>query len=186
MEPTTGTFSEMCMNASKRRGMGAVAGLLLLGLVATQGAAAAAPEAAAAEEECSARLTVELTPDVRDVSNAGFLSSLLNNHPGYRLELRKQFDPSLMELELSGPGPGYLCRNIVDGMRRDARVLSIHVDSAESPSTLTTSVPASSPELWGVPVSSTGIGSLYWAAHHPRRAWKVLLPVRSQDSGAAE
>jgi hypothetical protein len=181
MEPTTGTFSEMCMNASKRCGVGAVAGLLLLGLVATQGAAAAAPE-----EECSTRLTVELTPDVPDVSNAGFLSSLLNNHPGYRLELRKQFDPSLIELELSGPGPGYLCRNIVDAMRRDARVLSIHVDSAESPSTLTTSVPASSPELWGVPVSSTGIGSLYWAAQHPRRAWKVLLPVRSQDSGAAE
>lgn len=134
------------MSMSKRCGMGAVAGLLLLGLVATQSAAAAAPE-----DDCSARLAVELTPDVPDATNAGLL-----------------------------------CRKVVEAMRRDARVQSIHVDSAESPSTLITSVPAGSPELWGVPVSSTGIGSLYWAAHHPRRAWKVLLPVRSQDSGEAE
>jgi hypothetical protein len=34
---------------------------------------------------CEARLTVELTPDVPDATDAGFLSSLLTNHPDYRL-----------------------------------------------------------------------------------------------------
>jgi len=167
------------MNTS-RRWIGAVVGVLVLALVGGE-SAAAAPQA-----DCNARLTVELTPDVPDASDAGFLSSLLDNHPAYRVELLKQLDPSLIEVEFSGPGPGYLCQDVVDAMRRDARIVSIHVDSAESPWTLTGGVSTSSPQLWGVPVSGNGIGSLYWAAHHPGRALTVLLPIRSQNPGGVE
>ena len=84
--------------------------------------------AAAADTDCHLRVTVELTPDVPNASDVGFLSSLLNNHPDYRLDLLQLDDPSRIELELAGPGPAYLCQNVVETMRRDARVLSIHVD----------------------------------------------------------
>ena len=163
------------MRTNTRWGMGTVVGLLLLALLGSEGAAAAP------EEDCNLRLTVALTPDVPDASDVGFLSSLLDNHPAYRLELLKQIDPSAIEVKLFGPGPGYLCQNVVEAMRRDGRVLSI----AESPSA-TTSVPQTSIELWGIAVSGSGIGSLYWAAHHPQRAWKVLLPIRSRDPGAMQ
>jgi len=159
------------MSAGKQVSMGAIAGLVLLGFLGAQ-SAAAAPGG-----DCDAQLPVELTPDAPDASDAGFLSSLLTNHPAYRLELLQQIDPSLVELELSGPGPGYLRLNVIETMRKDARVLSIHIDSAETPGALTASAPASAPELLGVPVSSQGIGSLYWAAHHAGQAWKVLLPI---------
>ena len=164
------------MSTNTRCRMGTVVGLLLLALLGSESAAAAA------EEDCSAQLTVALTPAVPDANDAGFLSSLLDNHPAYRLELLKRIDPSQIEVALSGPGPAYVCRNVVEDMRRDGRVLSI----AENPSTATASVPKTSPELWGIPVSSNGIGSLYWAVHHPEGAWKVLLPIRARDPGAVQ
>jgi hypothetical protein len=89
--------------------------------------------AAAADTEYDMRLTIELTPDVPNASDEGFLSSLLSNHPDYRLDLLQLDDPSRIELELTGPGPVYLCQGVVETMRKDARVLSIHVDSAASP-----------------------------------------------------
>jgi len=160
------------MSARKRCGMGVVAGLLLLASVGGE-------SAVAEPQNCNARLTVALTPDVPRADDTGFLSSLLNDHPAYRLEFLKQIDPSSIEVDLSGPGPAVLCRDVVEDMRRDRRVLSIRVDSAESSSPLT-----ARPELLGVPVSSSGIGSLYWAAHHPGGAWKLLLPIRSSSGGA--
>ncbi len=63
---------------------------------------------------------------------AGRLSSLLNNHPGYRLSLLREIDPSLIELDLAGPGPDYLCQNVIDTMRKDGRVLSIQVHSLKA------------------------------------------------------
>jgi len=30
-------------------------------------------------------------------------------------------------------------------------------------------------------LSLVGIGSLYWAAHHPKHAWRVLLPIQPDD-----
>ena len=30
-------------------------------------------------------------------------------------------------------------------------------------------------------LSLVGIGSLYWAAHHPKHAWRVLLPMQPDD-----
>lgn len=145
---------------------------VLLGLFAAQ-TAAASPAMS-----CDVQLTVELTPDVPDPSDVGFLSSLLNNHPGYHLKLLRAIDPALIQLELSGPGPGYLCVGVVDTMRKDGRVLSVRIDadpevSANSPTALSREEFPS--------VENTGIGSLYWAARHPRQAWKVVLPIHSGE-----
>lgn len=144
---------------------------LLVGLFAVR-------TAAAAEAQCDLQLTVELTPDVPDPSDAGFLSSLLNNHPDYRLELLEVIDPALLELDLSGPGPGYLCEGVIDTMRKDSRVLSVRIETEETPS-LTVVAPVSAEQR--LHVSNSGIGSLYWAARHPSEAWRVLLPVQAGE-----
>ena len=96
---------------------------LLAGLANIQ--PAAAQEAVA----CAARLTVEVSPSVPRAADDGFLSSLLNNHFTYRLDLLRQDASSVLEVELTGPGPDYRCRKVIEAMRRDARVQSIQVDS---------------------------------------------------------
>jgi hypothetical protein len=88
------------------------------------------PSVAAAEENvCDARLTVELSPSVPRASDDGFLSSLLNNHFAYHLELLRQEDSSVIEVDLTGPGPSYRCQNVIESMRKDSRVESIRVQS---------------------------------------------------------
>jgi len=77
---------------------------------------------------CSMRLSIVLTPDVPNPLDSGFLSSLLNNRINYRLTLLGQRPGSVIVTELEGPGPEYRCRNAVDAMRRDGRVLSIHLE----------------------------------------------------------
>jgi hypothetical protein len=105
------------------RTWGAVAAVALL-------AALGRPSTAAAQESpCDVRLTVALTPDVPHASDDGFLSSLLNNHIAYRLELLRQDDSSTIEVDLRGPGPEYRCQNVIESMRKDARVESIQVES---------------------------------------------------------
>ena len=94
----------------------AVASVAVLG----SNTAAAAPAA-----PCNMRLTVELTPDVPDPGDAGFLSSLLTNHPAYRLTWRQQDDDFVIVLDLTGPGPDYRCQAVLEAMRRDGRVLSV-------------------------------------------------------------
>jgi len=100
------------------------AALIAASIPAIAGAAPPAP--------CEMLLAVELTPDVPDPRDPGFLSSLLSNHPGYRLTLRNQLDASVVLLELTGPGPDDGCLAVVDTMRNDARVQSIEVSSAPS------------------------------------------------------
>jgi hypothetical protein len=39
---------------------------------------------------------------------------------------------SVILIELTGPGPEYLCQNVVEVMRRDGRILSIHRDQESS------------------------------------------------------
>jgi hypothetical protein len=90
-------------------------------------AAASGTTDAATPALCDMRLSIELTPDVPNPRDAGFLSSLLNNHPDYSLTLERQDNGSVIVLDLMGPGPEYRCRNVVETMRRDARVLSVHV-----------------------------------------------------------
>jgi hypothetical protein len=74
---------------------------------------------------CSLHLDVELTPDVPNVRDGGFLSSLLGDHPGYRLSLQQEIDDSHIVLQLTGPGGPDACEGVVDSMRDDGRVLSI-------------------------------------------------------------
>jgi hypothetical protein len=101
-----------------------LSGALLIAAAALAGGVA---EPAAAEV-CDRRLTVELTPDVPDSREAGFLSSLLSNEVGYQLVFRGRADDTNIVLELIGPGPGYRCQEAIQTMRRDARVVSVHVN----------------------------------------------------------
>jgi hypothetical protein len=86
--------------------------------------------AAAADEpgQCEVRLTVELTPDVPNPSTGGFLSSLLSNRVKYELTLQRERSDSVIVVDLTGPGPDYLCQHAIEAIRRDGRVLSVHVD----------------------------------------------------------
>jgi hypothetical protein len=88
--------------------------------------------AAASPAVCNMRLSVELTPDVPNPLDSGFLSSLLSNQASYRLTLQGSRSGSVIVLELAGPGPGYRCQNVVEAMRKDGRVLSIHLDQEPS------------------------------------------------------
>jgi hypothetical protein len=103
------------------RRTGILGAVMLVAVVGSNTAAAAPPP------PCDMRLTVELTPDVPNPRDLGFLSSLLGDHPGYRLFLRREREGSVIVLELSGPGPDYGCQDVVEAMRRDGRVLSVHV-----------------------------------------------------------
>jgi hypothetical protein len=160
------------MSPGYRRAAGTVAAVMLLA------ASAGTTAAEARGTDCEARLTIELTPDVPDASNQGFLSSLLDNHPAYRLDLLREDGPSVIEVELAGPGPDYLCQGVIETMRKDARVQSLIVDFNDSEILSALIAPESAGESRDVHVSSAGLGSLYWAAHHPAQAWRVLLPIR--------
>jgi hypothetical protein len=76
---------------------------------------------------CTLRLSVEVTPDVPNPSDGGFLSSLLDNHPGYELFVLRTVDDTHVDLQLHGPGFSENCEQVVDSMRNDGRVLSIKV-----------------------------------------------------------
>lgn len=76
---------------------------------------------------CDLRLAVHLTPDVENPRDPAFLSSLLGANAGYTLRVHRHgdgSDPSVVDLELTGPGPNYLCRRIVDSIRRSGFVQS--------------------------------------------------------------
>lgn len=76
---------------------------------------------------CSLRLSIEVTPDVPDPTDPGFLSSLLGNHPSYQLYFLGKGDDTHVYVQLQGPGPGERCQEVVDSMRNDGRVSSIEV-----------------------------------------------------------
>jgi hypothetical protein len=95
--------------------------------LAVIGACGAGTLAATVPPFCDVRLSVHLTPDVPNPLDPGFLSSLLENHPGYRLILRRPVDDTHLELELFGPGPASGCQDVVQSMQADGRVLDIRV-----------------------------------------------------------
>ena len=103
------------------RRMGCVLSAAMLAAMLVANSAAASPV-------CDMRLNVELTPDVPDPLDPGFLSSLLSNQASYRVILVGRRPGSVIVIELSGPGPEYLCRDVVDAIRKDGRVLSIRLD----------------------------------------------------------
>jgi hypothetical protein len=88
--------------------------------------------AAASPAVCNIQLSVELTPDVPNPLDSGFLSSLLSNEVSYRLTLLGWRPGSVIVIELTGPGPEYRCQSVVEAMRKDGRVLSIHLDQESS------------------------------------------------------
>jgi hypothetical protein len=98
-----------------------ILGVLTLAVLGCGIAAAAEPA------QCDVRLSIELTPDVPNARNDEFISSLLGNEVDYQLTLRQEIDDSSIVVELIGPGPGYRCQEVVDVIRRDSRVLSVHV-----------------------------------------------------------
>ena len=81
---------------------------------------------------CNMRLSIELTPDVPNPVDLGFLSSLLSNQAGYRLTLQGWRPGSVIVIELTGSGPDSRCQDVVEAMRKDGRVLSIQVDQESS------------------------------------------------------
>jgi hypothetical protein len=109
------------VNRGGRRA-GIFGSLLLVSLIGMSAAAADEPA------QCQVRLTVELTPDVPNPSTGGFLSSLLSNRVKYELTLQREHSESAIVVDLTGPGPDYLCQNAIEAIRRDGRVLSVHVD----------------------------------------------------------
>jgi hypothetical protein len=108
------------------RGTGIFGAGMLLSVLVPNAASAAAPV------PCDVRLTVELTPDVPNPTDEGFLGSLLSNQVDYLLSVRRERSGSLLVLELTGPGPDYRCQNAIEAIRRDGRVLSVHVNKGLS------------------------------------------------------
>jgi hypothetical protein len=100
---------------------------IILAAVTLAAMALTTAPASAEPEYCDLRLTVELTPDVPDPSDAGFLGSFLSNQVDYELILRRERDDSNIVVELTGPGPEYRCREAIETIRRDGRVLSLRV-----------------------------------------------------------
>jgi hypothetical protein len=131
----------------KRYGRLTLATTFLIAALGVIAPAAGNTAHAAPMTPCDMRLRIELTPDVPDPQDAGFVSSLLGNHPDYRLTLVQQ-DPgnaSVIALDLTGPGPVTGCRKVVNSMRKDARVLSVKVQREPASVTLPVMSPAQAP-----------------------------------------
>lgn len=84
---------------------------------------------AASVAPCEVRLRVKLTQGVPDPIDAGSLRTLLRDHSDYRLTVQRQIpeDPSVVALVLTGPGPTAGCREVINSMRKDVRVVSVQV-----------------------------------------------------------
>jgi hypothetical protein len=97
------------------------------------------PPQATPVASCDMRLRVELTPDVSNPGDAEFISSLVSSHPDYQLSLARSDleNSSVIALSLRGPGPEAGCRDVVQSMRRNARVVSVEVQGAATGNGLT-------------------------------------------------
>jgi len=100
---------------------------LVAAALATVAAHAVSADEPVAPPKCALRLSVEVTPDVPDPTDGGFVSSLLGNHAGYQLWVVSKVDDTHVELQLQGPGPDQNCQDVVESMRNDGRVASIDV-----------------------------------------------------------
>jgi len=100
---------------------------VLAALLAVFAARLVSADPPVAAPKCSMRLSVEVTPDVPNPGDDGFISSLLGNHVGYQLYLLQVVDDTHVNLRLQGPGPAERCQAVVDSMRNDGRVASIDV-----------------------------------------------------------
>ena len=76
---------------------------------------------------CVMRLSLEVTPDVPNPSDGGFLSSLVGNNVGYQLSVERVVDDTHVNVLLYGPGPAANCQRVLESMRQDGRVQSLDV-----------------------------------------------------------
>jgi hypothetical protein len=136
-------------------------------------------------ELCIERLTVKVTPDVPNPRDDGFLSSLLNNHPEYRLTWVRREDLTTIVVDLSGPGPDEECDSVVQTLRRDGRVEWVRPDPSEIQTISIDARAEPDRSERDTQLSTAGLGSLFWGAAHPDRAWKVLFPALPGDETGA-
>ena len=80
-----------------------------------------------APPKCALRLSVEVTSDVANPGDGGFISSLLGDHVGYQLFLLHVVDDTHVNLQLQGPGPAERCQAVVDSISNDGRIVSVQV-----------------------------------------------------------
>lgn len=145
-------------------------------------ALSSASASAASSPRCSMRLMIELTPDVPNPEDPGFVSSLLSNQVGYQLKWVRPDNESVIVVDLSGPGPDDRCGEVIETMRHDARIVSIRVDPQETQSISVTGSREPADIRSSVRMSRAGLGSLYWAVQHPTQAWRIVLPIRPDSS----
>jgi hypothetical protein len=108
-----------------------LAAALLITVHASPAAQAESSSQATPVAPCAMRLRVELAPDIANPRDAGVISSLVTSYPDYQLSLEHSDleNSSVLALSLRGPGPEAGCREVVQSMRRNARVVSVEVQA---------------------------------------------------------
>lgn len=74
---------------------------------------------------CVVHLTIEVDAEVPRARGAAFLTTLIGNHPGYRLAWVGRQSASVIDVDLVGDGLDGDCRRVVDDLRVDSRILSV-------------------------------------------------------------
>lgn len=115
---TLGSFKSRMRGIAAAAGAGGAVLLLLVACPARADAPMTAPQ-------CAMRLSVEVTPDVSNPADPGFISSLLGDNVGYQLFLVQRVDDTHVNLQLQGPGEKSNCQAVVKSMREDGRISSI-------------------------------------------------------------
>ena len=95
-------------------------------VVAALAVALAAGDVEAAEQgACDVRVAVELTPDVPNARDPGFLDSLMAD-PTFLLTWVSDTDSGIV-VDLTGPGPGERCKDALQELSRNTHVLNVTV-----------------------------------------------------------
>ena len=86
--------------------------------------------------------------------------------------------------DLTGASPTAECRTLIDRVLAEAPVVSTPSELEEEDSSIAVKAPREASEnTSGLHVSNTGLGALARALVHPTGAWKVVLPVPSDQVG---
>ena len=86
--------------------------------------------------------------------------------------------------DLAAASPTAECRALIDRVLAEAPVVSTPSEPDEEDSSVAVKAPReASEDNSGLHVSNTGLGALARALVHPTEAWKVVLPVSSDQVG---
>jgi hypothetical protein len=80
---------------------------------------------AVADDTCHLRVALELTPDVPNPRDQGFLDSLVAD-PVFQLTWVSSNDSGIV-VDLTGPGPGYRCKDAMKQVSTNTHVLNVRV-----------------------------------------------------------